>query len=160
MRINVHIAKQVLELYDDDKLIRRYSISTAKNGIGQHYGSMQTPLGQHRIAEKIGADDPVNTVFKARIPTGELYTPQLEAAHPERTDWILTRILWLEGLEAGLNKGGNVDSKSRKIYIHASPELRPMGQPFSHGCVCLHNENMLELFDSVEEGTLVNIFAD
>lgn len=160
MRINVSVAKQILELYKQDKLIRSYTISTARNGIGQRYGSMQTPLGKHRIAQKIGGGELVNTVFKARVPTGELYTPELELAHPERKDWILTRILWLEGLEEGLNRGGEVDSKDRKIYIHASPESRPMGKPFSHGCVCLHNQDMLELFELVEVGTLVAILNE
>lgn len=157
MRIDVSITKQELTLYHNDQLIRRYQVSTAKNGVGQRYGSLQTPLGKHRVAEKIGDGEPINTVFKARVPTGERYTPELEKAHPERKDWIITRILWLEGLEEGLNRGGDCDSKNRKIYIHASPNTRPMGQPFSHGCICLHNEDMLDLFGLVEEGTLVNI---
>lgn len=158
MHIDVNVDEQILELYDDDRmLIRSYKISTAKNGVGQRYGSFQTPLGKHRICEKIGDGEPINTVFKARVPTGELYSPELEAAHPERTDWIITRILWLEGLEDGVNRGGEVDSKDRKIYIHASPESRPMGQPFSHGCICLHNDDMLDLFELVEPGVTVTI---
>lgn len=155
--IKVSVEAQVLFLYEKDTCIVQYPISTAKKGTGQRYGSFQTPLGKHRICEKIGTDQPLNTVFKARVPTGEIYTPELEHAHPERKDWILTRILWLEGLEPGLNQGGEVDSKDRKIYIHASPESRPMGQPFSHGCICLHNQDMLTLFDAVEKGTPVII---
>lgn len=157
MHINVAIIDQILELYDDDMLIRSYKISTAKNGVGQRYGSFQTPLGKHRICEKIGDGQPINTIFRARVPTGELYSPELEAAHPEREDWILTRILWLEGLEEGHNRGGEVDSKDRKIYIHASPASRPMGQPFSHGCICLHNDDMLDLFNLVTIDTTVSI---
>ncbi len=155
--IKVSIEEQRLYLYYKTECVASYSISTAKNGVGQRYGSFQTPLGKHRIYKKIGADEPVNTVFIAREPTGELYSPELEQAHPERTDWILTRILWLEGLEPGLNQGGEVDSRDRKIYIHASPESRPMGQPFSHGCICLHNQDMLALFNTVDKGTLVII---
>lgn len=155
--IKVLISTQQLELYDNEVLIKTYPISTAAKGIGQQYGSMQTPLGKHSICEKIGEGAPINTVFKARVPTGELYTPELETQTPECKDWMLTRILWLEGLEEGFNKGGNVDSKNRKIYIHASPDARPMRQPFSHGCVTLHNANMLELFDLVQVGTQVSI---
>ena len=155
--IKVLIEQQRLELYNDDSLIASYAISTAKNGVGQKYGSMQTPLGRHRICQKIGDGAPINTVFKARLPTGEIYTPALEAAHPERKDWIITRILWLEGLEEGVNKGGDVDSRARKIYIHASPDSRPMGKPYSHGCVCLHNDDMLKLFLQVKIGDAVAI---
>lgn len=158
MHIQVIVPEQILELYDDDAmLLRSYKVSTAKNGIGQRYGSFQTPLGRHQICEKIGADQPINTVFKARVPTGELYSPELERSYPERADWILTRILWLEGLEEGLNRGGEVDSKERKIYIHACPSSQPMGRPLSHGCVRLHNEDMIELFDLVDVGTSVTI---
>jgi len=158
--IDISVSKQILNVYDEEILLKSYFISTAKNGIGQKYGSMCTPLGKHRIAEKIGADEPINTVFKARVPTGEIYTPELEKAHPERDDWILTRILWLEGLEEGVNRGDEVDTMSRKIYIHASPASRPMGKPYSHGCICLHNEDMVELFNLVKIGTQVTIFAD
>lgn len=158
--IKVNIEKQVLALYKNDFLIRYYPVSTAKNGTGQHYGSMRTPLGKHRIFQKIGENAPINTVFKARVPTGELYTPQLEKAHPERQDWIITRILWLEGLEEGFNRGANVDSKHRKIYIHASPDSRPMGKPYSHGCICLHNQDMIDLFQQVVTGDEVDIALD
>ncbi len=157
--IKVSISKQTLELYKDEQLQHRYVVSTAQKGVGQYYGSMQTPLGLHRIAEKIGAGMLVNTVFVARVPTGELYTPELAALHPER-DWILTRILWLEGLEEGLNRGGDVDSKNRKIYIHASPDSCPMGQPLSHGCIRMHNKDIVELFNLVNEGTEVLITLD
>ena len=155
--IKVIIETQTLELYNNNVLIKTYPISSAKNGVGQEYGSFKTPLGKHRICEKIGESAPVNTVFKARIPTGELYSPALEAQSPECKDWILTRILWLEGLEEGLNKGENVDTKNRKIYIHASPDSRPMQKPFSHGCITLHNEEMLDLFEKVPLNTEIEI---
>lgn len=155
--IKVDIKKQELALYKNDLLIARYRISTAKNGGGQQYGSMQTPLGDHRIYAKIGEGAPIGTVFRGRVPTGEIYTPQLEVAQAQHKDWIITRILWLEGIEEGFNKGGNVDSKARKIYIHASPDSRPMGTPYSHGCVCLHNQDMVNLFEQVTVGVMVNI---
>lgn len=155
--IRVIIEKQYLELYKHNTLIAKYPISTAKNGTGQRYGSMQTPLGRHRICQKIGEGAPMGAVFKARIPTGEIYTSELELIHPERKDWIITRILWLEGLEEGFNKGGNVDSKYRKIYLHASPDSRPMGQPYSHGCICLCNQDMLDLFAQVSVNDEVSI---
>lgn len=155
--IEVNIKKQELTLYKEGLLVASYPISTAKNGVGQQYGSMQTPLGRHHICAKIGEGAPVGTVFRARIPTGEIYTPELEAAQTQHKDWIITRILWLEGLEEGLNRGGSVDSKARKIYIHASPDSRPMGAPYSHGCICLHNQDMMNLFEQVSVGVTVNI---
>lgn len=143
-------------MIESGRIIQTFLVSTAKKGCGQKSGSEQTPLGRHTIAEKIGAGLPVNTVFVAREPTGEVYSPDLAAQFPER-DWILTRILWLRGLESGNNAGGNVDSYDRKIYIHASPEARPMGEPHSHGCITLHNQDMLALFDWAEEGIEVEI---
>ena len=155
--IKVSVQKQQLMLYKNDVLLAEYPISTAKNGIGQQYGSMQTPLGRHRICAKVGEGAPMGTVFRGRIPTGEIHTPELEAAQIQHKDWIITRILWLEGLEEGFNRGGNVDTKARKIYIHASPDSRPMGTPYSHGCICLHSHAMLMLFDQVSVGELVEI---
>lgn len=154
--IHVSIADQRLSMLEDDCCIQRFSISTASKGVGQQYGSEQTPLGRHEVAKKIGAGLPANTVFVAREPTGEIYSSALAQAQPER-DWILTRILWLRGLETGVNLDGNVDSYNRKIYIHASPEVRPMGEPHSHGCITLHNAGMLQLFEWAEEGMVVYI---
>ena len=155
--IRIIIDRQILEVYSKNNLIKTYAISTASKGTGQKYGSFQTPLGKHKIYEKIGDGEPINSVFIARKPTGEIYTPELEQQNPERTDWIITRILWLEGTETGFNRDGDVDSKDRKIYIHGTPDTRPMGSPFSHGCITLHNGPMLELFDSVDAGTPVDI---
>lgn len=155
-RIVVSIASQRLHVLDNDRCMVTYPVSTAKKGIGQITGSEQTPLGAHRIVEKIGDDLPINTVFVARKPTGEIYTPTLAKAYPDR-DWILTRILWLGGLEPGFNQGGSVDTQERKIYIHASPESRAMGVPQSHGCITLHSQDMLDLFNIVEVGDAVLI---
>lgn len=141
---------------DGDMLIREYPVSTARNGLGERNGSYCTPRGRHCIAEKIGAGQPLYTVFKARVPTGEIWSPELARIKPD-CDWILTRILWLEGLEEGKNKGSTVDSHSRYIYIHGTDEEHLIGTPVSHGCIRMKNADMAELFELVEEGTEVRI---
>jgi lipoprotein-anchoring transpeptidase ErfK/SrfK len=158
--IDVDLRRQQLYLWeafpDGDMLIRQYPVSTAANGPGEHSGSYCTPRGRHRIAEKIGAGAPLYAAFKSREPTGEIWTPALDAQHPGR-DWILTRILWLEGLEPGRNKGGSVDSRARYIYIHGTNEEHKLGKPASHGCIRMRNTDVVELFDRVEVGTEVRI---
>ena len=158
----INIAQQNLTLYQDDKELTQYTVSTAKNGIGSQQDSGCTPLGKHFIAKKIGTDEPINAVFIGRVPTGEIYSAELGKQHPER-DWILSRILWLSGLEEGLNKGSNsqggCDTYQRYIYIHGTPDSEPMGAPLSHGCIRMRNEDIIELFDQVEAGTLVVITA-
>ena len=156
MQIQISIAEQTLKVFDNEKLIKQYSISTAKNGAGEKMDSECTPRGQHIISEKIGEACEPNTVFVGRIPTGETYEAALRALYPER-DWILTRILWLSGTEEGINKGGNVDSHDRYIYIHGSPDDVAMGEPGSRGCVRMRNQDILELFDMVETGLKVII---
>ena len=157
MKILVHIETQTLDLLDDEGcVIKRYSVSTATNGVGERNGSYCTPRGRHVIRAKIGAGQPVNTVFVRRRPTGEIYTPELGAAHPKR-DWILTRILWLSGCEPGFNRLGDVDTMRRYIYIHGSPDTAEMGLPGSHGCVRMRNDDMVDLFDRVSSGTPVKI---
>jgi len=110
------------------------------------------------VRAKIGAGQPVNTVFVARRPTGETYTPELGAQFPER-DWILTRILWLSGCERGFNRLGAVDTMRRFIYIHGSPDAVEMGRPGSIGCIRMRNADILELFDRIGPGTPVEIRA-
>jgi lipoprotein-anchoring transpeptidase ErfK/SrfK len=141
---------------DGDILIRQYPVSTAANGLGEREGSHCTPRGRHRIAEKIGTGMPLWSAFKARVPTGEIWTPQLDAEHPGR-DWILTRILWLEGLEPGKNQGGSVDSHARYIYIHGTNEEHRIGSPASHGCIRMKNADVADLFERVKVGTEVRI---
>ena len=106
---------------------------------------------------KIGAGQPLNTVFVERRPTGEIYTPQLAARCPDR-DWILTRILWLSGREPGFNRLGRVDTMRRCIYIHGSPDSTEMGKPGSIGCIRMRNRDIVELFDLTPVGTPVEIF--
>ena len=157
--IEVNISTQTLTLFAGDDVIKQYTISTAKNGPGEQMDSECTPRGKHLIREKIGAGCEANTVFVGREPTGELYHPELREQFPDR-DWILTRILWLSGCEAGKNKGGNVDSYDRYIYIHGGPDDLAMGVPGSRGCVRMRNVDMVELFDLVETETGVNIIEE
>lgn len=157
MKIDITIATQQLDLLDDDgKIVRQYRISSAKNGTGQENGSFCTPLGKHVIRAKIGAGQPVNTVFIKRRPTGEIYTPQLAQQFPKR-DWILTRILWLCGCEPGFNRFGSVDTMRRYIYIHGTPDSVEMGKPGSIGCIRMRNSDLLELFDKISTGIRVDI---
>ncbi|CAE6499671.1 MAG TPA: L,D-transpeptidase [Nitrosomonas nitrosa] len=157
MRIHISIDQQRLDLLaEQDKLVKSYSISSAKNGVGQQRGSFCTPLGKHIIRAKIGDQQPINTVFVKRRPTGEIYTPELASRYPGR-DWILTRILWLSGCEIGFNRLGRVDTMRRYIYIHGSPDSAEMGKPGSIGCIRMHNHDLLDLFDRVPVGTPVEI---
>jgi L,D-transpeptidase YbiS len=157
--IEVNISRQTLTLLEGNDVIKQYTISTAKNGSGEQMDSECTPRGKHIIREKIGAGCEANTVFVGRQATGELYHPELREQFPDR-DWILTRILWLSGCEAGRNKGGNVDSYDRYIYIHGGPDDVAMGVPGSRGCVRMQNDDMIELFDLVETETAVNIVEE
>ena len=145
MQIIINIALQQLTLQSNERVIRQYSISSAKKGVGEQQGSEQTPRGRHLIRAKIGANLPLNTVFKARRPTGEIYSAELAEQSPNR-DWILTRILWLSGCDIGKNRGGNCDTMRRYIYIHGTPDSEPMGIPASHGCIRMRNTDLAELF--------------
>ena len=156
MKIRIDAAKQELTLVDDDKLIKRYAVSTAKNGLGEKNGSFCTPRGKHIIRAKIGAGLPQGAVFVRRRPTGEVWTPEMHAKYPGR-DWILTRILWLSGKERGKNRLGDVDTMRRYIYIHGSPDTAEMGKPGSIGCVRMRNKDIVELFDLVPPYTPVEI---
>ncbi len=157
MKINISIAQQQLVLLgDDDQLIQKFSISSAKNGVGQANGSFCTPLGKHIIRAKIGQGQPINTVFIRRRPTGEIYSPALGEQFPKR-DWILTRIMWLSGCEPGFNRGGSVDTMRRYVYIHGSPDSVEMGKPGSIGCIRMRNADLLALFDQIHTGIQVDI---
>jgi lipoprotein-anchoring transpeptidase ErfK/SrfK len=155
-RIEIDLAAQRLTLLCGAEALARYPVSTGKNGPGELRDSERTPRGLHAIDEKIGAGAPMNAVFVARRPTGEVYTPALRAQYPGR-DWILTRILWLTGLEPGRNRGGEVDTRGRYIYIHGAPDDVPMGVPGSRGCVRMRNADIVALFEAVPIGTPVLI---
>lgn len=154
MMLDISIIEQYCCLIDDKKVVFEASISTALNGVGEQKNSEKTPTGMHQIRACIGAGQPENTVFLGRRPTGEIYTEALGQQFPDR-DWILTRILWLSGLEVGKNRLENVDTMQRYIYIHGCPDSLPMGMPLSHGCIRMHNKDLLALFDLVKPGTKV-----
>jgi len=154
--IRINIRDQTLELSEGGKAIRRYPVSTSKNGVGEKYGSFCTPRGRHIVRAKVGAGAPVNAVFVKRRPTGEIYDAELGRRFPDR-DWMLTRLLWLSGCEPGFNRLGDVDTMRRYIYIHGSPDSAVMGKPGSIGCIRMRNRDLLELFDLVEPGTPVEI---
>lgn len=149
-------ATQTLRYYEHEQLKKRVSISTGKNGMGELINSECTPRGWHKVHRVIGREAPVNSVFVAREWTGEVYSPELQTAYPAR-DWILTRVIQLEGLEPGVNQGGDVDSLKRMIYIHGTPDTTPLGIPGSRGCIRMNNAELIELADRIEEGTLVFI---
>ncbi len=154
----VSIAGQNVSLFEQAsaswRLAGRMKCSTSRFGIGQAEGSNCTPRGLHRIAEKIGADAPAGTVFKSRRAVG--HVSQLEFADAK----ITTRILWLEGLESDINRGGNVDSHARYIYIHGTSDQTTIGAPASCGCIHLADADLIPLFDKLPVGTLVWISDD
>jgi len=152
--LDISIAEQRMRLLESGMVVAEYPVSTAKNGPGEKMGSFCTPTGWHRIRAKIGGGLPINSVFVRRRATGEIYSPQLALEHPER-DWILSRILWLGGLEPGKNRYGGVDSTWRYIYIHGTPDEKMTGLPESHGCVRMLNIDVIALFERVPNGCLV-----
>ena len=152
--VEVDTARQQLTLWRGEAPAWQCLVSTGAAGTGQQEGSGQTPLGWHQIRAAIGDGQPVGCVFRGRRPTGEVYSEALGQAQPER-DWILTRILWLSGLEPGFNRGGDVDSQRRYIYFHGTPPDKPMGVADSHGCIRLRDDDLLRLFDEATPGTPV-----
>ncbi len=160
MRLVVSLARQELEVRDGaGNVTARYPVSTAANGPGEETGSFCTPRGRHRVRARIGAGLPLNSVFRARRPSGEIYTPELGAAQPGR-DWILTRILWLCGEERGFNRLGTCDTMARYIYIHGTPDEDFEQVPRSHGCIRMRNADLAALFEQVASGTPVDILSD
>jgi hypothetical protein len=156
LHILVSIENQLLQLLTSTGIISEYSINTAKNGAGERQGSECTPRGLHQIRAKIGVGQRPNSVFVGRRLNGEIYSSELAENHPQR-DWVLSRILWLSGLEVGVNRLGNVDTMRRYIYIHGSPDHSVATDPESHGCIRMNSKDVIDLFDQVEIGTKVNI---
>jgi hypothetical protein len=128
--------------------VKQFRCSTSRFGISQIAGSNGTPTGLHRVVEKIGGGWPAGTVFKGRQPIGYTWQGMPDAK-------ITTRILWLEGLEPGFNRGGNVDSHARYIYIHGTDDQTTIGKPTSCGCIHLADADLIPLFDKLPGGTLV-----
>ncbi len=160
MKLRISLGRQVLELLDDQGwVLRRYPVSTSARGAGEECGSFCTPRGRHYVRAKIGEGLPAHAVFRGRRFTGEICTPELAAATPER-DWILSRILWLCGREPGFNRLGPVDTMARYIYIHGTADEAALGTPASHGCIRMGNADIVDLFERVPAFTEVDIVED
>lgn len=157
--IIVCASEQRLYLINNDSVISSYRISTAKAGLGNLSGSFKTPLGVHIIEEKIGKDADLGTIFRARKNTQLIAKILKDPKQKSETDNITTRILWLKGLEKGINSGAGIDSYKRYIYIHGTDEEGQLGKPVSHGCIRMGNYEVIELFDQVDTGTIVYIKA-
>ncbi len=149
--------EQLLLLIDNNKIIQRSIISTAKAGLGNHKNSYQTPLGVHEISHCIGDNVELGTIFKGRVNTHKCAKILTQPQQCSNEDNITTRILWLSGLEESVNLGGEVDTHKRFIYIHGTDEEGQLGKPVSHGCIRMANHDIIKLFSKVGVGTLVNI---
>lgn len=154
--LHISITDQQLSLIKEGNVEKFYDVSTAKKGAGEKMGSECTPTGWHKIRAKIGDHQPLNAVFIGRRPTGEIYTSEMSKYYPDR-DWILSRILWLGGLEPKKNRYGQVDSTWRYIYIHGCPDELMLGKPESHGCIRMKNKDVVDLFNRVNAGLKVLI---
>ncbi len=149
----VHIATQTMQFFRGPELVRSYVISTSKRPPSNVKGSLGTPRGLHAIAERIGAGQPPGMVFSSRVPTGRHYSEVPDSdTHP---NLITSRILWLNGLEPGVNQGGDVDTHARYVYIHGTNHEDRLGAPQSAGCVVMGNLDIVELFEDVRTGDFV-----
>jgi lipoprotein-anchoring transpeptidase ErfK/SrfK len=144
--IDISIQDQQLTLTRDGEQIRTYPISSSRFGLGSESGSFKTPLGRFRIGQKIGHEAEPGTIFKARVSLGP------DDPLPDTEDFITSRILWLDGTEEH-----NANTRDRFIYIHGTKHEHTIGQPDSHGCIRMRNDDVIELFDLVDEGTTVAI---
>jgi lipoprotein-anchoring transpeptidase ErfK/SrfK len=154
----VRADEQRLYVVDQGQALEQFPVSTAARGIGSREGSEQTPPGLHRVAHRIGDAAPAGSIFKGRVATGEI-APILTESGQRGSDRITSRILWLEGLEEGLNRGVQIDSLARYIYIHGTDEEGRIGTPASHGCIRMRNADIIDLFPRVPLHSLVLIVA-
>ena len=156
--IEVDISEQRLYLIENSLIKASYPISTSKYGEGSIENSFKTPLGEHSIKEMIGEEAEINTIFTSRIDTKRSATI-IDQFEDTDNDYVTSRIMWLDGEEDGFNKGGNVDSFRRYIYIHGTHEEGLIGTKASHGCIRMFNYDVIELFNLVNIGTKVLIRA-
>ena len=154
--LRVSLGDQCLAVVEGHAVVGEYPVSTAFRGAGERHGSGCTPRGWLVIRARIGAGCPRGTVFIGRRPTGEHYDEAMAARFPDR-DWILSRILWLGGLEPGFNRYGDVDTARRYIYIHGSPDRGVDGTAASHGCIRMRQDDVITLFDQIPAGTWVRV---
>jgi len=155
--ILVSATDQRLYLINDNDIVKNYAVSTAEAGLGNLTGSFKTPLGLHKIEEKIGESTELGVIFKARQNTHNTAKILKKAEEQSDVDNITTRILWLSGMEKEINLGGDVDTHDRYIYIHGTDEEGRLGLPVSHGCIRMGNREVIELFDLINEGSIVYI---
>ena len=157
MHLKISVKEQKLHVYrDNNERVKSFVISTALKGVGQNKGSFCTPLGQHIVRAKIGDGAPIFSEFVARRLTGKIWSPTISVSD-SKEDWILTRILWLSGLEVGFNRLGNQDTMQRFIYIHGTNDLDNLGKPSSQGCIRMDNYDIIDLFDQIKVGDHVLI---
>ena len=156
--IIIDISEQRLYLIKNSSITESFPISTSKFGEGSTENSFKTPLGNHKIKDKIGDNADLNTIFVSRINTKRKASIISEDIDSD-DDHVTSRILWLDGQEEGLNKGKGVDSYNRYIYIHGTHEEGLIGQKASHGCIRMFNNDVIYLYDIVKEGTNVYIRA-
>ena len=156
IHINVDISQQRMYLFNQNKLVKSYPVSTSSFGEGQIENSFKTPLGKHVISELFGTNVDKNEIFVNRVLINRKATI-IDNSIDTDNDFITSRIMWLKGLEDGKNLGGNVDSYSRYIYIHGTQEEGLIGKKASHGCIRLFNHDVIELYELIEEGTTLNI---
>lgn len=149
----VRIGASTLQFFRNGALVKSYAISTSQRPPSNVKGSLGTPRGLHEIAERIGAGQPPGMVFKSRVPTGRHYSELPDAL--AETNLITSRILWLRGLEPGVNRGGEVDTYDRYVYIHGTNQEHRIGEPLSAGCVLMRNLDIIELYEEVRVGDLV-----
>lgn len=150
----VDIESQLLALIEDGKCSTSYPVSTALNGAGNRENTDCTPLGWHNVAKRIGDKQAIGTVFKGRVSSG-VVASCLDSV--DEDDLITSRILWLSGLQPGINQGGSVDSYSRYVYIHGTAQEHLIGSAVSHGCIRMRNKDVIDLFNLAEEGAIVFI---
>jgi len=155
--IIISASEQRLFLIKNHAVVASHLISTAEAGLGSRRGSNKTPLGVHRVSQKFGKGATAGTIFKARQNTRKVAKILTQSGARSNADNVTSRILWLSGMESGLNKGGKVDSHARYIYIHGTDEEGRLGKPASHGCIRMKNTAVIDLFKQVPVGTLVDI---
>ncbi|MBM3855077.1 MAG: L,D-transpeptidase [Verrucomicrobia bacterium] len=151
----VRIGPATLQFFSQGRLVKSYGISTSRRPPSNRKNSLGTPRGLHEIAERIGAGQPPGMVFKARIPTGRHFSELSDSADDRDNNLITSRILWLRGLEPGVNRGGEVDTYDRHVYIHGTNQGDRVGEPLSSGCILMRDLDIIELFETVRAGDLV-----
>ena len=152
----VNITEQKMYYIKEGGIVKTYVISSSNYGVGNKAGSNKTPIGLHKVKQKFGEETPINGKMIGRVFYGDIATIYTDNTK-SKTDDVCSRILWLVGLEEGLNKGEGIDSYNRYIYIHGTSEEGRLGKPASHGCIRMKNKEVIELYEKIKIGTLVLI---